>query len=256
LAEGENVPALANTFLFLEPLDNSLDYGSVVLQQIVAANRRPGQTIVELAGDEATPDNARAKMLAITPAVLSGVGHGNEQTYTLTNLAVFFDTTPTNLDLVQGMIIDLCSCLTAVSLGPAIMSAGAVAYTGYNTEFWFFIGDPAGSTRAVQSPFLTEFQFVASLLQGKSTGDARTDELAKYDSEIAYWTSGGGKDDPNAADLANIIEMNKSSSVFLGQGTATPSTPTPTVLVAGATPWVWLGMFAVVAYLTYRELKR
>jgi hypothetical protein len=80
--------------------------------------------------------------------------------------------------------------------------------------------------------------------------------LAKYDSEIAYWTTGAGKDDPNAADLASIIEMNKASSVFLGQGGATPSTPAPAVLVSGPTPWFWLGMATVVVYLTYREVKK
>jgi len=147
------------------------------------------------------------------------------------------------------------NCLTAVNLGPAIMDAGAVVYTGYKTEFWFYIGDDAGTTRAVNSPFLAEFQFVGSLLQGKTAGDARADQLLKYDEEINYWISGDGKNQTDAMELSRILEMNKTNSVFLGEGSVNPS-PRVSVLASGISSILMfpLGLLAV-GYFIYNELR-
>jgi hypothetical protein len=243
-----------NTFLFVEPTDNYLDYGSTVLQAIVQNNRQPSQNIAEIKGDQATPENVKSQMQSLNPSTFSGIGHGDENTYTVQNLAVFLDTSSPNLALFQGVVCDLNSCLTAVNLGPALINAGAIAYVGYNQEFWFSIADPAGSTRVVQSPFLAHFAFVAALLQGKSTGDARAAQMAAYDAEIAYWTTGAGKDDPNALDMARILGMNKSSCVFLGQGASIPS---PSGALAGGqipAPIVYGLAGIVLAYALYKAL--
>jgi len=176
-------------------------------------------------------------------------------TYTVECTAKLFDTSSTDLTLLADRIVSLCSCLTAQLLGPAIIDAGAVVYTGYKEEFWFYIADEPGTTRGVQSPFLAEFQFVGSLLQGKNTGVAREDQLKKYNEEITYWISGDGKNSADASELSRILEMNKENSVFLGEGGIQPSSQGPTVLVAGTTPWLWILMGVAVTYLTYRELK-
>lgn len=178
-------------------------------------------------------------------------------TYTVESMVYLLEAgKPDELALMTNRVVSLCSCLTAVSLGPALINAGAVAYTGYNQDFWFYTGDNAGATRAVQTPFLAEFTFVASLLQGKSTSQARQDQLNAYDAEIAYWTTGDGKNHPDAGELSVMLETNKADSVFLGQGSVQVTTPAPTVLVAGTTsPLLWIGMGVVVTYLIYRELK-
>ena len=247
------MPALENTFLFAEPLKHYLEYASVVLHQIVEANKHSGQTIIELIGDDATPDNALKQLQNTNPIVFSMTGHGNETTTSLECTAVLVNTESPQLSLLKGRVVSLVSCLTAQQLGPAIIDAGATAYLGYKENFWFFIGDAAGTTRAVQSPFLAAFQFEASLLQGKSVADARKDQLAKYDEEIAYWMSGAGKNDVNSMELSRILEMNKAVSVFLGEGYITPS-PGPTVLTAGANsiPFALAGVLLGIAI--YREI--
>lgn len=246
------MPALDNTFLFCEPMKHSLDYGSVMLHQIVEANKRAGQTIVELIGDESSPENALEKLRTLNPILFSMIGHGNESTTSLECTAVLVNTS-SDLSVFKDKIVSLCSCLTAVYLGPAMIDAGAVTYTGYKTEFWFFVGDPAGTTRPVQSPFLAEFQFVASLLQGKLTSEARTDQLAKYDEEITYWTTGAGKDDSNSMELARILEMNKANSVFLGQGYVRPS-PNVGIVTAGASSIPFALATILLGVLIYREI--
>jgi len=254
-AKDEQMPALENTFLFAEPMAHYLEYGSVVLHQIIEANKRPMQTIVELVGVDASPENALKQLRTMNPIVFSLVGHGNETTTSLECTAVLVNTESPELDLLKDKVVSLVSCLTAQQLGPAIIDAGAKAYVGYKEEFWFFIGDAAGTTRAVQSPFLSAFQFEASLLQGKSVRDARNEQLAKFDEEITYWTSGDGKNDVNSMELSRIQELNKSNCVFLGEGSITPS-PVGAVVQAGfANPPLLFGLAGIIiGYGIYREL--
>jgi len=154
---------------------------------------------------------------------------------------------------MKDRVVHLNSCLTAQELGPAIIDAGAIAYIGSKEEFWFFTGDAPGTTRAVRSPFLAEYQFDASILQGKSNSDARQDQMRKYDEEIDYWTFGDGKDDPNSLELSRILGINKSISVFLGEGTVVPSPTRPMVVSASMLPI--LLPYLALSWLIYRELK-
>jgi len=248
------MPALIDSFLFIEPQKHYLEYGSKVLHDIINENRQADQIITELIGDNANPERIKQE-LSKYPICVAGIGHGNVSTYTVECTTVLVTTESPELALFKDKIISLCSCLTAVNLGPAIINAGAVAYTGYKEEFWFFIGDDPGTTRAVRSPFLPEFQFIASLLKRKSTGDARQDQINRYDEEINYWTSGDGKNNPNATELARINEMNKNNSVFLGQDSVVPS-PSPTVLASGVSPLFVLAIaFIAVSTAIYRQAK-
>ncbi len=218
------MPALTNTFLFVEPDDNYLNFGSVVLHQIVIANKQAGQKITELMGTDANPQKIRQELSLSSPIVMTAIGHGSPSVYSVQALAPLLHAeNPEELALMKDRIINLCSCLTAQILGPALIDEGAVSYTGYSKEFWFYTGDSPGASRGVQSPFLAEFQFIASLLRGKNVSEARRDQLAKYDEEIAYWTSGEGKNHADASELANILQMNKQISVFLGQGDVSAS---------------------------------
>ena len=249
------MPALENTFLFAEPMQHYLEYGSLVLHQIIEANKRAGQTILELIGNDATPKKTLEQLRVMNPIVFSMTGHGNGTTTSLECTAFLVNTESPELNLLKDKVVSLVSCLTAQQLGPAIIDAGATAYIGYKEEFWFFIGDAAGTTRAVQSPFLAAFQFEASLLQGKSVSDARQDQLTKYDEEIAYWTSGAGKNDVNSMELSRILEMNKSNSVFLGVGTVTPSPPVSVSQATMGNPIVYAITLPLMALIIYRELK-
>jgi len=248
-------PALQNTFLFAEPQKHYINYGSVVLHDIVSKNRNPGQIITELIGDDANADRIKQELTTMQPIVFCLIAHGNINVVSCECTQKLFDTSSTDLNLLADKICSLTSCLTAVNLGPAIMDAGAVVYTGYKTEFWFYIGDDPGTTRAVNSPFLAEFEFVGSLLRGKTAGDARADQLRKYDEEIDYWITGDGKNHVDAMELSRIVEMNMSNSVFLGEGSIAPS-PRASVLAAGISPILMfpLGLLAV-GYFIYKELR-
>lgn len=213
----------ANTFLFIEPQQHYLEYSSKVIHDLIAANKNASQQVVELIGADANEAKIKEALTSLNPAVFSGTGHGNYTTYTVECTSPFMKVGDPNVQLFKGRVVHLNSCETAADLGPALISAGATAYVGSNESFWFYTGDPANSTRAVQSPFLCEWQFDVSLLQGKTVADARADMVAKYEEELAYWVTGDGKNHPDAGEIARLININKSISVFLGEGQTTPS---------------------------------
>jgi hypothetical protein len=247
------MPALKNTFLFVEPLKHYLEYGSRVMQEIVRTYRQPGQIITELLGDEANKEKIKQELQRLNPIVFVALGHGNVDVWSDECTEVFMRVGDPEVELMKDRVVHLNSCLTAQELGPAIIDAGAIAYIGSKEEFWFFTGDAPGTTRAVRSPFLAEYQFDASILQGKSNSDARQDQMRKYDEEIDYWTFGDGKDDPNSLELSRILGINKSISVFLGEGTVVPSPTRPMVVSASMLPI--LLPYLALSWLIYRELK-
>jgi len=248
------MPALQNTFLFALPLKHSLDYGTKVMEQIIESNKQPGQIITKLVGDEANKEQIKQELNRLQPAVFFGLGHGNVDVWSDECTEVFMRVGDSEVELMKDRVVQLNSCLTASELGPAIIDAGAVTYVGSKEEFWFFVGDAPGTTRATQSPFLAEHQFTASLLRGKSTGDARQDQLARYDEEINFWTVGDGKDNFDAMELSRILEINKNISVFLGQSGIAPSPPQ--ILMAGTSSLLWIAEAFILVALAYQELKR
>jgi hypothetical protein len=217
------MPALANTFLFVEPQQHYLEYSSKVLHDLIAKNKSGGQQIVELIGNDANAAKVKETLASLNPIVFSGCGHGNYQSFTVECTEMFMQVGNQNVPLMKERVVHLNSCETGAELGPAIMNAGALAYLGSNESFWFYTGDPANTTRAVQSPFFCEWQFDVSLLQGRTVGDARTDMLKKYDEELAYWVEGDGKTHPDASEIARIININKAISTFAGEAGTKPS---------------------------------
>ena len=249
------MPTLINTFLFVEPNDNYIEYGSVPMHQIVEANKQPGQNITELMGADANPERIKQELNTSNAIIFAGIGHGSFTVFTVQNLApVLHAENSEELALMKDRVVLLTSCLTAETLGPALITAGAVSYAGYRKEFWFYTGDSPGASRAVQSPFLAEFQLMASLLRGKNTGEARADQLVKYDEEIAYWTTGEGKNHADASELAEILQLNKSISVFLGQGSVSPS-PQAGALPAQINTAIPLAVaFTALGYAIYKTV--
>lgn len=230
-------------------MQHYLNYASLVLHDIIMANKGVGQIITELVGTDANPDRIKQE-LQKQPIVIAGSGHGNTDVYSVECTAVLIRDDSPELELFKDKVVSLCSCLTAQLLGPALIDAGALAYTGYKEEFWFYVGDEPNSTPAVRSPFVAEFAFVASLLRGKTSGEARRDHLAKYDDEINYWISGAGKDDPAAMDLSRMLETNKGNSVFLGVGDARASQPISSNI---AVPLMVLVPSALIGVLIYKS---
>lgn len=210
------------SFLYVEPQQHYLEYSSKVLHDLIAAAKGSNQTI-ELIGDDANAAKIKENLTSANPVVFSGTGHGNYTTYTVECTNMFMQVGDQTVPLMKDRVVHLNSCETGGQLGPALIKAGAKAYVGSSESFWFYTGDPANTTRAVRSPFLCEWQFDVSILEGKTVAQARADMLAKYDEELAYWVTGDGKNHADAGEIARLININLNISTFLGEGETTPS---------------------------------
>jgi hypothetical protein len=204
-----------NVFLAIEPTQHYIAYSSYVLREIISKYRKPWQRIIELKGTDANPDRIFHEIELNDPILVVSVGHGSEIATSCECTQVYLATTM-NIEKMSGRVIMLNSCFTAKGLGPALIQNGTKAYFGNSEEFLFYMGLPPGWGRAVKAPFLCEFQAVASLLEGKTTGEAQQDRLKRYDEEIAYWTEGGGKNLFEAPLIANILTIDKNMATFLG----------------------------------------
>jgi len=224
-----------NVFLFVEPEKHYLIYGSAVIREIIDKYRKPDQTIIELKNGDANPEKINEILDKYDPIFFWGVGHGNVNLYTVECKTVYMMVCDSNTRKMAGRIIHLNSCLTAQQLGPDLVNnKNATAYFGSRKEFYFFIGSPPGSDRASKTVFYAEYQIDASLMQGKTVGEAYTDSQKKYDEEIEYWTTGPGKTNPYAAILVRILEIDKEISTILGNVNAriTPIPVTPIIPVS------------------------
>lgn len=209
------MPALSNTFLFIEPQKHYLEYSAKVIHELIAQNRSAGQNIVELIGEDANPAKIKETLSSLNPIVVSGVGHGSYVAYTVECTTMFMQKGDSNVPLMAGRVVHLNSCQTGGQLGPALVENGATAYVGSRESFWFYVGDAPNSSRAVRSPFLAEWQFDVSLLKGKTVAQAHSDMMQKYEEELTYWIEGEGKNHPDAGEIARILNINKSINTYL-----------------------------------------
>lgn len=254
-----------NHLVFVEPELHILDWGSCVMHEIVGAHGKPEYVIRELRNGDAVPNKINTVIDEVDPAFLWGAGHGEVCVYSCECRQLYLSIkSPSfwmcdkgrNLDKVSGRVIHLNSCLTGVELGPALIEHGAVTYYGSKECFWLYLASPPCSDRASRTVFLAEHQVEASLLEGRTTGEARGDQLRRYEEEIAYWLTGPGRTHPYASSLVRILEIDKGISVMYGSETAT-------VCVPAVPAWWWLvqialgvAPLAVVGGVVYTEEAR
>lgn len=206
-----------NAFVFAEPLGHYVEWGSCVLREVVAAHRRPWMEVVELVGRDANAASIEAAIDSVDPILFAGIGHGGESVWTCECQEVYMRACDSRAAKMAGRVVVLNSCLTGRALGPDLVSKGALAYFGSTDIFWFYVGSPPCSDRASRAVFLCELQSVASLMDGRTTGEAHRDRLARYDEEVEYWTTGPGRTHPHAPIIADVLIIDKSIAVMLGR---------------------------------------
>ena len=216
-----------NVFLFVEPEKHYLNYSSCVIREIISANRRPNQTIVELKGEDANPETINREIERTDPIFFWATGHGSPTKYTCECTQTYLEVGNPNIRKMVGRIIQLNSCNTAKTLGPHLIENGVLAYFGSREPFWFYIGSPPCSDRASKAVFLCEHEIARSLMRGYPTRTAWENSQKRYDEEIEYWLTGPGKNHPHAEVLVRLLTINKHISTMLGSQTATITTPSP-----------------------------
>lgn len=162
--------------------------------------------------------------------IIIGVGHGDEISFTGHNETVILEVGKYDPREVRGKVIKLLSCLTAVTLGPDLISNGAESFLGYKDDFvWVMDTDltltPWADT--IAAPVLMPvIDGLNSLLDGKTAREAFDIELEGY--------SRNAEVEENEL-IKACLEFNHNNAVLLGDPEARvrarPKLPLPFQLV-------------------------
>ena len=162
--------------------------------------------------------------------IIIGVGHGNEISFTGHNEALILEVGKYDPREVRGKVIKLLSCLTAVTLGPDLISNGAESFLGYKDDFvWVMDADltstPWADTIAapVLMPVIDELN---ALLDGKTAREA-------FDIELEGYSRNAEVEEDEL--VKSCLEFNLDNAVLLGDPEARvrarPKLPLPFQLV-------------------------
>ena len=205
-----------NTYVFVEPEEHYLEYSSVILRDIVRANSSPLYTIGELQGGRANPDDINRALERLDPILFFGIGHGNDDIYTVECTTPYMRSGDPNAQRMKGRVVGLNSCKTGADLGFNLVNEiGALTFFGSRESFVFYVGESPG-VGAARAPFVAELQYIASLLQGTTTGQAQVDRMAAHDQWIEYFTTGDGRAHEHAYLLVRLLRINKDIAVMYG----------------------------------------
>ena len=124
-----------------------------------------------------------------------------------------------NDDVSDGTKTYLFSCLTADSLGPALVEKGCPQYFGYKSE-WTFIFHPDYENKPLEDPYARAFFDSGlatgyALLLGKSPLEVYNLTIERYNYWWDYWMK---QDDPFADDILTWLNWDKRNFVGLIPG--------------------------------------
>lgn len=218
--------------------DPALQMATYWITKTVKKMNLKGLQVTHLNGDKAKKTEVRDTLSMVDPLLFWGTGHGLECLFTgqirgmsaedlsewvilssVTSSVEFGDKTfsiTANPDWMEGRVVHLTSCLTAVELGVAIADAGALAYIGYNRLFIVGFMEHPPESKYTQSFMEPDIQIELTLLDGKSVKDAIWASDFRSDDWIEYWRRSG---DPNADAMIKGIIWNKVSRLVFGDET-------------------------------------
>ena len=97
-----------------------------------------GFKVIRCQGNLAKRVHVFAEVMKPGIVLVSGLGHGDARTFTGQGLDPIFEMGNYTSSEVNGKIIHLLSCKTAIELGSDMVAQGARAFFGYNEDFIFY----------------------------------------------------------------------------------------------------------------------
>jgi len=177
---------------------------------------RKGVMVNDLADGRANYKELLATLDREDPAIFWGMGHGSEDVFTGQDHEILFQV-GVNLDLLEGRIVHLTSCLTGVKLAPAMVKAGVVAVFAYTYDL--IIGlevEPFPESKITQSLMEPDTEIEKAMADGLSTAQAYEASEHKTEEWLDYWVNSG---DPNTDVIMLSIISNRNARILLGVNT-------------------------------------
>jgi len=147
--------------------------------------------------------------------IIIGMGHGDVDAFTGQNEAVILEIGKYDPKEVNGKVIKLLSCQTAVELGPDLIRNGALSFAGYTDDYlWIMDSDLASipwSDKMAAPSLLPVIDGLNALLDGKTCREAFQIELDGY-------TRNAEIEEDEL--IKSLIEFNRDNAVLLGNSNA------------------------------------
>lgn len=115
-----------------------------------------GYGVIRYAGPNAKQDSVTKAARGNPVEFITGSGHGSSAIFGGYNDEVIWDAASVSPADVSGRIVHLLACESGITLGPAMINAGARGFWGYGGMFDFYFADPPladPSTDPIAEPF-------------------------------------------------------------------------------------------------------
>lgn len=217
--------------------------GSIALGHAVSYMRSRGIYVDDLAADRATRDSVLRSLSTFDSIYFTGVGHGNNTTFTGQNQQPVF--WKCNCDELRGRVVFLLSCLTGAELGPDIVSKGGLSFIGYKEEFVWVqerVVDPLTDSIA-KAFFEPVMEIHYRLADGYTAGDAYRASIDRWNYWIDYWSR---QSDPVASTIVMFLVHDRDAQVLYGDSSARIATPAALTIVPWAITAVTMTMMPII----------
>ena len=196
--------------------------------ELVIEAQQIGLNVGVLDGNDATYLNFANALGNTDPLLLYAGGHGAEKVFTLQNQehalwipSVEWGHDDSNINLVQGRIVYLLSCLTGTSLGPAIAAQDNTFYLGYVEDFIFNGFEPGDQ----YSKGFGECSnaIMRTLMNGGTIQDAYNEGIRMFDLWIDIWEQ--STDDGASFIISSLIHDRDNLIALPGMVPPPPTAP-------------------------------
>lgn len=246
----------ASKMMFVRPKNcRYCGNGYYALQHMLEyADSKARWTIIDMAEERADKGPIYTALDQYDPQSFYGFGHGSNTVFTADSETPVFTTN--DCGKLMGRDVYLLSCLTANSLGPAIINTGGNSYAGYNIS-WTWIND----SDVNGDPYIDKYakcfwesanEFWRAYIDGAAFPEAAQAAIDKYNWWIDYWLHTAPEDPKSEDCMMWLIQDRDSLVVMTKEGYTSPSKAdiVPNILVAAA-----LIGAAALAYFSFAKPK-
>ena len=185
-----------------------------------------------LGAGDATRENFEASLTSDDPIFCYLLGHGNADTYSAQNQEIVMRTCNGNESLI-GRIVLLLSCSVGIRLGPDAVNKGALAVFAWAVDFtWVAMEDPPVDNYA--KGFFEAVNAISdALVEGRTTGEAMSRSMAKWDTWIDFWLA---SDDAYASMVVQQMIHDRDGQRLFGDETVSVVAPGADIITPEGMP--------------------
>lgn len=209
---------MARVLVFRSKWDTATLYGYAWLGEIARQAVALGHEVLDLEGDNATPENFMDAMNTFNPELVFAMGHGDPTRFSGQNGRIVLSACE-NDQVMVGRQAYFVSCLMGQSLAPSMVDKGARTVAAYIAEFtWMIHPDEYYRAHPLEDPYAYPFMRAVvepsvHLLMGGSWREFYDLTVSLFNQGISEWFN---STDPYAPSIVAALKHDRDSLVVYG----------------------------------------